>query len=95
MPNKQGMFDPFPLVRPLLHVLDPSETAHGLTLRAFGIRVRFPGQPKQNDPLLPQKSICSGVSSQGPLGLPPVLIRTRAYTRACSRMAFRSWKWAA
>ena len=44
------MFDPYRLVRPLLHRLDP-EDAHALTLRALE-RGLVPGQPADDDPLL-------------------------------------------
>ena len=44
------MFDPYPLVRPLLHRLDP-EDAHELTLRALEANV-VPPQPRDDDPIL-------------------------------------------
>jgi dihydroorotate dehydrogenase len=44
------MFDPFPIVRPLLQLFDP-ETAHELTLRALEAGV-VPPQPGGDDPML-------------------------------------------
>lgn len=44
------MFDVYPLVRPLLHRLDP-EDAHELTLRALEANI-VPPQPRDDDPVL-------------------------------------------
>ncbi|MBV8748313.1 MAG: quinone-dependent dihydroorotate dehydrogenase [Candidatus Eremiobacteraeota bacterium] len=44
------MFDPYPLVRPFLHRLDP-EDAHEVTLRALEANL-VPGQPRNDDPIL-------------------------------------------
>lgn len=44
------MFDPFPYVKPLLHLLDP-ERAHELTLRALELNL-VPPQPKVDEPSL-------------------------------------------
>lgn len=44
------VFDPYRLVRPLLHRLDPEE-AHELTLRSLEARL-VPSQPRDDDPIL-------------------------------------------
>jgi dihydroorotate dehydrogenase len=59
------MFDPFPLVRPLLHALDP-ETAHEATLRALE-RGLVPGRRSFEDPVLAVELF--GRRLTGPIGL--------------------------
>jgi dihydroorotate dehydrogenase len=59
------VFDPFPLLRPLLHALDP-ETAHEWTLRALETGL-LPGQPAHDDPLLATE-LC-GKRLAHPIGL--------------------------
>jgi len=59
------MFDPFPLVRPLLHALDP-ERAHEATLRALESGL-VPGRRMQPDPLLAIELF--GRPLCGPIGL--------------------------
>ena len=59
------MFDPYPLVRPLLHRLDP-EDAHELTLRALEANL-VPGQPRDDDPILATTLLGRALSN--PIGL--------------------------
>jgi dihydroorotate dehydrogenase len=59
------VFDPFPLVRPLLHRLDP-EDAHELTLRALEANV-VPPQPRADDPILATRLF--GRDLTNPIGL--------------------------
>lgn len=59
------MFDPFPLIRPMLHALDP-ETAHEVTLRALESGL-VPDRPKQTDPIVAGELF--GRRLTGPIGL--------------------------
>ncbi len=59
------MFDPYRLVRPLLHRLDP-EDAHELTLRALEANV-VPPQPRADDPVLATNAFGRALSN--PIGL--------------------------
>jgi dihydroorotate dehydrogenase len=59
------VFDPYRLVRPFLHRLDP-EDAHELTLRALEMGI-VPGQPRGDDPALATSLF--GRSLTNPVGL--------------------------
>lgn len=58
-------FDPYPLVKPFLHALDP-ESAHELTLRALEMNV-VPSQPRDDDPVL--ATTLFGRRLRNPIGL--------------------------
>jgi dihydroorotate dehydrogenase len=62
---KGAVFDPYPLVRPFLHRLDP-ERAHELTLRALEMNL-VPGQPRDDDPVL--ATTLFGRELSNPIGL--------------------------
>jgi dihydroorotate dehydrogenase len=59
------VLDPYRLVRPLLHRLDP-ETAHELTLRALELGL-VPPQPRDDDPIL--ATTLFGRAMTNPIGL--------------------------
>ena len=59
------MLDPYRLVRPLLHRLDP-EDAHELTLRALEANI-VPAQPRDDDPILATRLFGRDVAN--PIGL--------------------------
>ena len=59
------VFDPYPLVKPILHRLDP-ENAHELTLRALELGL-VPGQRREDDPVLARTLF--GRRLRNPIGL--------------------------
>jgi dihydroorotate dehydrogenase len=59
------VFDPYPLVKPILHRLDP-EDAHELTLRALELGL-VPGQRRDDDPVL--ATTLFGRRLRNPIGL--------------------------